>query len=506
MAYALIQSGQRRSEKAGWDLDHCELVWRVDEATVGTGFGSLPKDVRPGLVLGHGDRLAIAFPAERDIQVVSRPKSRAELQTQRSGRFQILFGPAAQMDLWGFWGLQKGTPEGDRFGHTVFQFLQGRLSMDSQSATPVAGAAVGRAASPTSGTSQALPDITPTLVAQARDFMEEWTHIVGQASDPVFWGALARFGRIGGAAQAPNAQAVLELPWRTWIEISKKANEIRDYELAARVFFFAYTMMNQVTFDADVSAACGFAHPSDESYREIARQALIAANHAPDGFSVVERSNASPVGQQTLQFGLAQLLGIDPTNAGAVESVEVSPAASGPSDTASPALGGPGASSTSVSGVDQETLQGLLHQLAGTCAEVMRLHGACDKTAESIQKARHVIDMPQAPASREAFLDALKDYEAEFRSLLGDLRTAIGTGQTLWSRALLVSGAFDPNAGDQGMTKVLMATAQHGGLQANEISSIAVGGLFLKMDFGSTMDSFYEADRRLAQVMGPAAE
>lgn len=44
----------------------------------------------------------------------------------------------------------------------------------------------------------------PERIALAKDFMAEWTGIVGQATDPVFRDALARFGQIGDAVQEPN--------------------------------------------------------------------------------------------------------------------------------------------------------------------------------------------------------------------------------------------------------------------------------------------------------------
>lgn len=48
--------------------------------------------------------------------------------------------------------------------------------------------------------------VGPERLAEAKAFMGEWIHIVGKASDPVFWDALARFGRIGGV-QSPNTHS-----------------------------------------------------------------------------------------------------------------------------------------------------------------------------------------------------------------------------------------------------------------------------------------------------------
>ena len=49
--------------------------------------------------------------------------------------------------------------------------------------------------------------MSPEQVASAKAFMAGWPTIVGQASDAVFWEALARFGRIGDATQAANTHS-----------------------------------------------------------------------------------------------------------------------------------------------------------------------------------------------------------------------------------------------------------------------------------------------------------
>lgn len=131
-AYAISQ--------AGIYTRTCEIVLRLAEATVGTGFGAVPVDATPAILFGRGDTLAIAFPAEREVKVVKRPKSRAQLQTQRSGWFQILFGPADSLDGFMFWGSQDNlkldTPEGDKFGHLMSAFLKGELKPQQVVGTP----------------------------------------------------------------------------------------------------------------------------------------------------------------------------------------------------------------------------------------------------------------------------------------------------------------------------------------------------------------------------------
>lgn len=173
--------------------------------------------------------------------------------------------------------------------------------------------------------------VGPERLADAKAFMDEWIYIVGQASDPVFWEALARFGRIGDATQAANTHsdnmrvfsvaenqfnndfsAMFDWPWRNWLAIAKKANEVGDYELAVRVFFFAWTIENQVTFDMNVSGLVGFQKPTNDTYKAIASEALAAATAAPADFSVVERSIEAPVPRAGILQGTSQLLGLAP--------------------------------------------------------------------------------------------------------------------------------------------------------------------------------------------------
>ena len=176
-----------------------------------------------------------------------------------------------------------------------------------------------------------LPEPTaigPERLAEAKAFMSEWVHIVGQASDPVLWDALARFGRIGDAVQAPNThsgnmqifdvaktrfnndfRAMFDWPWRNWLAIAKKANELGDHELVLHVFFFAWTIQNQVTFDMNVTGEVGFEKPSTETFRAIAAEALAAATAAPADFAVVERAIQPPVPRAAIMSGTSQLVG-----------------------------------------------------------------------------------------------------------------------------------------------------------------------------------------------------
>jgi len=124
--------------QAGIDPSHCEVVLRLADCTVGTGMGV--QNARPALLLGQGNIIAVAYPGERDIRVVKRGTSRAELQTQRSGMFQILFGPATSLDGFMFYGhednLVANTPEGDAFGQVMLAFLRGQLQPQQIIGTP----------------------------------------------------------------------------------------------------------------------------------------------------------------------------------------------------------------------------------------------------------------------------------------------------------------------------------------------------------------------------------
>ncbi len=184
----------------------------------------------------------------------------------------------------------------------------------------------------TASPSAALPpqpaNVGPDRVAAAKAFMGEWVHIIGQASDPVFWEALARFGRIGDAVQAENTQsdnmrmiseaanrfnndfvAMFDWPWRSWLDIAKKASEFGDPELAVQLFFFAWAIDNQVTFDVNIASAVGFEKPSAERFKSIAAEALAAATAAPEDFTVVERATQPPVPRSAIMTGTSQILG-----------------------------------------------------------------------------------------------------------------------------------------------------------------------------------------------------
>jgi hypothetical protein len=137
---ALIQDPQWSFAlgQAGLDPSRCEVVLRLADCTVGDG--GMPVNARPALLLGQGSTLAVAFPGERDVRVVKRDTSRAELQTQRSGMFQILFGPANNLDGFMFYGhednLVANTPEGDAFGQAMLAFLRGQLQPQQVVGTP----------------------------------------------------------------------------------------------------------------------------------------------------------------------------------------------------------------------------------------------------------------------------------------------------------------------------------------------------------------------------------
>ena len=130
-AYAISQ--------AGIDTRSCEIVLRLADPMVGSGFG-VPESPTPAILFGRGSTLAMAFPSEREIKVLKRPKSRAQLQTTQSGWFQILFGPVDSLDGFMFWGrednLKLGTPEGDKFGSLLSAFLEDELKPQQVVGTP----------------------------------------------------------------------------------------------------------------------------------------------------------------------------------------------------------------------------------------------------------------------------------------------------------------------------------------------------------------------------------
>jgi hypothetical protein len=139
---ALLQDPQwaYAIQQAGINPSSCEVVLRLSDATVGRGMGSVPEEAAPGILFGQGETLAMAYAGERDILVVTKNKSRGELQTQRSGWFQIVFGPASNIDGFMFWGhqdnLQLGTPEGENFGKFMSAFMRGQLAPGQVAGTP----------------------------------------------------------------------------------------------------------------------------------------------------------------------------------------------------------------------------------------------------------------------------------------------------------------------------------------------------------------------------------
>lgn len=137
---ALLEDPQWASAvgEAGIDPSRCEVVLRLADCTVGER--GMPVKARPALLLGQGKTLAVAFPGEHEIRVVRRDTSQAELQTQQSGWFQIVFGPARNGDGFTFWGdednLALDTPEGDQFGKAMSAFLNGNLNPQQVVGTP----------------------------------------------------------------------------------------------------------------------------------------------------------------------------------------------------------------------------------------------------------------------------------------------------------------------------------------------------------------------------------
>lgn len=125
--------------QAGIDIKECEIVLRLAGATVGVGMG-VPQSASPAILLGQGNTLAIAYSGEREIQVVKHDKSKGELQTQRSGWFQILFGPAENLNGFMFWdhqdSLKLDSPEGKKFGPIMSAFLNGQLKPGHVVGTP----------------------------------------------------------------------------------------------------------------------------------------------------------------------------------------------------------------------------------------------------------------------------------------------------------------------------------------------------------------------------------
>jgi hypothetical protein len=147
---ALLQDGEwaHAISQAGIDTRNCEIVLRLAEPTVGGGGGGIPENPKPAILFGQGNTLAIAYPTEREVKVVKRDKSRGELQTQRSGWFQIIFGPVNSLDGFMFWGtednLQLGTPEGEKFGEIMSKFLKDQLKPQQVVGTPQSLASSGK--------------------------------------------------------------------------------------------------------------------------------------------------------------------------------------------------------------------------------------------------------------------------------------------------------------------------------------------------------------------------
>lgn len=127
--------------QAGITPGNCEVVLRLSSATIGLGqLGTPPVNAAPAILFGQGNTLSMAYPDEREVKVARKDVSRGELQTQRSGWFQILFGPPQNLDGFMFWGgadnLQLGTPEGENFGKFMSAFMRGQLTPGQVVGTP----------------------------------------------------------------------------------------------------------------------------------------------------------------------------------------------------------------------------------------------------------------------------------------------------------------------------------------------------------------------------------
>lgn len=124
--------------QAGIDVDACEVVLRVSGATI--GVNGAPNSVGPAILFGQGNKLALAFPGERQVSVALRDRSRGQLQTIRSGAFQILFGSANSLDGFMFWNGQDNlslkAPEGELFGKYMSSFMKGELKPGAVRGTP----------------------------------------------------------------------------------------------------------------------------------------------------------------------------------------------------------------------------------------------------------------------------------------------------------------------------------------------------------------------------------
>ena len=154
------------------------------------------------------------------------------------------------------------------------------------------------------------------------------------------------------------------------------------------------------------------------------------------------------------------------------------------------------ASAPTPAGPDRLPARELVRRLAEACSEVMRLQGECFEKGELVRRAQYVVAQPQAPASRANLSRVADRYQEEFNALLSQLTDAVETGRELWHTFMARFGA--PG---RSVDKILMPLATEGIVQGDELSKIMIGGVFLMADFGSTLDSFFEADSRLAGAL-----
>ncbi|MBF6619845.1 MAG: hypothetical protein ITG02_06395 [Patulibacter sp.] len=177
--------------RSGIEPAACEVVLRLADATVGAGFTVMER-VSPAILFGQGDTLAVAYPGEREVTVAKRATSRAELQTQRSGCFQIMFGPATNLNGFVFDGgednLKLESPEGEAFGKVMSAFLRGGLQPQQVVGTPQSLVASGIASTPRTPSFDDLDDalrwdLVHALHASLESWMETYQRCFETAED-----------------------------------------------------------------------------------------------------------------------------------------------------------------------------------------------------------------------------------------------------------------------------------------------------------------------------------
>ena len=142
----------------------------------------------------------------------------------------------------------------------------------------------------------------------------------------------------------------------------------------------------------------------------------------------------------------------------------------------------------------------LVHRLAEECQRCQDLYSACSDASLDFRKGIAVANQPQHPISRDNFLRMAKKSEKQFFVSLGELRSAQESARGVWNDVLFHSGAEG-----QGMDKVVGPLCMEGAIDGKQLSAIMVGGIFVKADVGTTMESFLETDARVAAAMQSTA-